>query len=490
MGIEESYQEVSRIDDPSILPFLDFEGWNYFTLVRFHLLLKFKDEKAYFAEKNRNPKITISHSLREKISFWLLKRRVVREIKNQFDKHRNSKIALTSSLRYCTDTKNNKKYNRHIDPFLELMAEMGINSLKFELQSENDFNQDDFFHSFEPFKYSDLFYYYDQTLEKSKWRSFAETAIKEVSDKCNIKFNQEKFVSDFINVQIWRRVYADLFSMLKLEHIGVVCFYEIDKLGLILAANENGIKVFDVQHGKQGKLHHLYYGWKNKAKENYLLPDTFWCWGDSSRDLINSNACFPSFPKAITGGNLWLASEYLVSKNQPNNNLKEIIKQKSEGKKIALFAIQPVLTNFQLDYIEESVSMFPEILFLVRMHPVMQKDKEIFRERLKNYSNVEFDLASDSKLFELLHLSDYCFSCWSTVLLEALSFGVISVVIHENGKRIFVEEINEKYLFFIDNPRYLNEFFSNSVSEHHRKIYFTDLDEIKKHFLEMLNGNN
>ena len=59
-------------------------------------------------------------------------------------------------------------------------------------------------------------------------------------------------------------------------------------MGIIAAARTQGIKVIDIQHGKQGKFNAMYSGWHHiSIKENYIMmPDYFWCWGEPSVNQI------------------------------------------------------------------------------------------------------------------------------------------------------------------------------------------------------------
>lgn len=72
MKIEQVYEEIKRLDNSEFIEKLNYQGINLWPLLRYHILLKFKDEEGYLNSPS-------SHKLNN-ISWWeklKLKRHII-----------------------------------------------------------------------------------------------------------------------------------------------------------------------------------------------------------------------------------------------------------------------------------------------------------------------------------------------------------------------------------------------------------------------------
>ena len=108
--------------------------------------------------------------------------------------------------------------------------------------------------------------------------------------------------------------------------------------GFNYAANNLGIRSYDVQHGLQGYLHPAYF-FKNVPDEGYnILPSIFWVWDNSSYKNIESWSG-NSHHETLLGGNPWIT--YLSAKSISEFHL-------NDSRPVILFTLQPLEPLFAL----------------------------------------------------------------------------------------------------------------------------------------------
>lgn len=245
-------------------------------------------------------------------------------------------------------------------------------------------------------------------------------------------------------------------------------YYNDFSFALIHECRNRGIKTIDVQHGVQGKLHSAYGGWNNVPKHGYnILPDYFWCWSEADAEEINRWSRKIDRHKAIPGGNLFLellkdrSSEIYqkyqayFDKRRANN---EIIKEERLD----------ILVSLQTDMVGDEIlgSLYGAMKetdslynWWVRLHPAManRKNDIIALFEHKGISNLEIELATETSLYVLLQNIDVHITHSSSVVLEAASFAVPSIVVSQYGADLYTQEINKGNCLFLDNTNAIIE---------------------------------
>ncbi|KLO22765.1 CDP-glycerol glycerophosphotransferase family protein [Marinitoga sp. 1155] len=237
---------------------------------------------------------------------------------------------------------------------------------------------------------------------------------------------------------------------------------------LIKVAKEMGIKTAEFQHGVITKSHIAYnYGeevFKNKEYQKYL-PDYLLTYGD----FWNENMRIPV--KKITIGNphFWYNYDKI-------NNFKEEI-----NKKRILIVSQGALTNIYVKIAKElskKISNDYEIIF--KLHPGEVAFEERYKD-LENYDNII--IKKDGDIYELINISDYIVSIYSTTIFEAASLNKpVYVYKHPMSDAYIPEDIgervrdtNELYEKIIENIKSKNEyninyFWNKNWKENYRKF--------------------
>jgi hypothetical protein len=460
MKIEQVYEDIKRLDESEFIESLNYQGINLWPLVRYHLLLKFKDGKIYLES---TPKI-LSNNLT-----WWQKLKLKRHVLSQRKKFElgSSDILFLDELRYNTDTVEGKMFNRHAQPYLELAKDFS-NAKLFTVDEKLQEKTDSI--------YVNPWYF---ILSQSKIEMF-DTKILE---KYNVIINQKSFVQQAVMIIFWKDYFLNLFKNIRPKIIFIPCFYDPIGFGLIEACKKYGIITIDVQHGNQGKFHPIYYGWNYFPNEGYsLMPDCFWVWGEYFKKTLLKGATNEKFPKIIVGGNAWLMREK-ESKFDFNPIPQKYLRPNT---KTILFALQPVETDYTVDFIRKMAKFDPEINIILRFHPIMHKDKLIYERELNKFTNIDFDTGNNFKLFELFRFCQLVASLWSTVVLEGIEFGLTSYLIHPNGRAVFNDDIESGLLFYFDQPNELIKHFQNQptktrgVINTNREIILNSLKEICK----------
>jgi len=147
-----------------------------------------------------------------------------------------------------------------------------------------------------------------------------------------------------------------------------------------------------------------------------------------------------NYHKPILGGHLmirkWL-SEKDTFKNQ-KKKAQKIIRKENNNLLITHQGIE--LPEWFIDAIKGAPSNYK---WFLRLHPLpklsIKKTKDIIK--IEKLDNVDIKNATKMQLMALLERVDIHITLWSSTVLEAKLFRVPSIVIHENGKDLYRDEI-------------------------------------------------
>jgi hypothetical protein len=234
-----------------------------------------------------------------------------------------------------------------------------------------------------------------------------------------------------------------------------VCWYDAEVMAATLAARRLGVTSVDLQHGTQGVGHFAYDGWLKAPLSDFeIVPDKFWSWGEGqAKRLMHENPAFAQQRNAFVGGNLWLNkcrnkdiafsdARFDTLKREINNHMLTILVTLQHG-----YQYNELITT--------AISNSPEEWFwLVRLHPATS-EKEI--SHVKNLLNafstskVEYVVASEAPLLLLIGISNVHITGSSTCALEALGFGLPSIIVNEDGFIAYKKYIDAGVMLFAKN---------------------------------------
>ncbi len=419
--------------------------------IAFQLFNKFNNSNE-IVTKNQIRNTTIkksAHILKSAFSF----------LKAYFDDYKNNAeikkydtIFLTHSISRSFLV-NGKMYNIFSDPFTDILSNLNMKTLVLEYAPHNEYR----IPRYNPSMFIDLQLLFLQIKrhflrKKIDNITYINNDYKRLDEYLQTKvngFNLGEINGIYRNIRYIRAVanfFKKIFSIVN-PHIGIVVnYYGIIGMAFNLACREFGIPSMDVQHGVQGSLHPAYGRWHCVPEKGYaLLPSRFLCWSEKEAAVIEEwSKKVSDWHLPIVLGNLCI--DMFKDKNNPlvkyfGSKIHDIINNNKKELNI-LITLQTGrgLQSIFKDAIESSPKSW---FWWVRMHPAMQADqiKIINDLRNMNVSNYNLEDASALPLYGLLPQMDVHVTEWSTTVIEAAQFGVLSVITHNNGCEYYSEHI-------------------------------------------------
>jgi hypothetical protein len=365
--------------------------------------------------------------------------------------------------------------NRYFDPLLDILEEHNGNGLMLEYDSAFQLER---YKSSRVYDIYELLPIYKRaTKENNEWKGLFElesfeSFIQDIESNFGLASEVTKgiIISKMKLTLAWKALWAKLFSHWRPKIAMLLCYYLPAGYGMILAAREVGVKVVDMQHGGQGRLHTAYW-FKEMPFQLNTLPDFFWLWNQSSNNQI---AIWSSgFYTPILGGNPWgiLSERYLD----------EIFKSE-DNRPIILVSLQlttPLLSGNLISTIQSTSDRYQ---WWLRMHPrTSETEIEVLNDLLTSNEIDQLVNISDATklslptLFQHIHLH---MSMYSGTLIESLEVGVPTLVIDPIGAEMFDEDSRRNDLLFFHDPQECPNGLVKkmtealNVAEHKKKVPF------------------
>jgi hypothetical protein len=231
----------------------------------------------------------------------------------------------------------------------------------------------------------------------------------------------------------------------------VTCYYSTESMALILACHQMGIPSIDIQHGLQGDLHIAYGRWNRLPEKGYgLLPTIFWCWSELEASTIKRwSRDSAGVHQPVVGGNLflqrWVAGEDAIVKAY--DKIINELKKDSLDKIHILYTLNGCTKNelqSMAGIIKGLNNSGLRSCFWVRLHPVTIDQEPQVRKILSEngINNFELDNATGLPLYAVLRHMDIHITECSSVVIEAESFQVPSILVCKNGAEIFAAQLS------------------------------------------------
>ena len=263
------------------------------------------------------------------------------------------------------------------------------------------------------------------------------------------------FVSEELDAEVsWREVWRDLclveaFSQRYGEWLATAspksllldCWYVPECLGAALAAHRLGIPVIDLQHGIQGHAHPAYAGWSRPPQGGYeTFPDRFWVWGDwDAQSLLKNNPGTLRDRDVRVVGNPWIADwstlvprrggEEAAEATPPPGTARTVLVTLQKGVPFREHLVD-LVRNAPLDW-----------HWWIRLHRNMRERAPILEQELQGATGrpVEVERATALPLYALLRNASWHVTAFSTCALEAMAFGVPTLLTDASGAHAYDE---------------------------------------------------
>lgn len=279
--------------------------------------------------------------------------------------------------------------------------------------------------------YFDFIYKIKNKFTKQNFTEIEKNIIRDIEknifDKFEIELNIESFIEQKISdFKYQYDKFDNLFKIKKTKKVYLVCSY--GKEGMIHAAQSNGIRVIEFQHGVMGK-YQLGYSFPNNIKVSYF-PNKLLMFGEFWSDNTD-------LPKKQIGIE-YIGFEYLISKL---NKYKDIEKEKQ-----VLIISQPGNVD---DLIPASIILAknnPEYKFVYRLHPKevnnWRNNYHKLLDATEKLENFEVDLCKLDLYMQILK-SEFVVGINSAAIFEAITLGSKLILVNSSG----IEYMN----YFIKN---------------------------------------
>ena len=388
------------------------------------------------------------------------------------------------SLNNFYDSVNNKLYDRFLDPYIELIS----NDYKWikvipvsSKPKENIFYNYSSVDSsiFKEFTYSKYFFYNSYRIKKK---------IRLIENELSVKINSEHFRRKFIEIMAFYKLFSIIFKICKPKISFFISYYSAESFGLILAAKKYNIKTAEIQHGKNGKYNHMLSHLSNFPMNGFkLLPDYFLTWGDFFSKEINKY--YPDkFIKhqPISIGNLWISRFKELKYDQK----KTISIFKDNSKNIILFSLQSIHKDDVIpNWLSNYVKKHNDYNWLFRLHPT-QHYNDVNWKGCDNLNYVNIQEASEIPLYNLLKITKINITLWSSVAIEALNLGIKTIIIHQEGKRIYEDQLYDGDFEYCDNESIFDNCLKSNLELKFSPIECiqTDRHKIEESFFKFINS--
>lgn len=228
----------------------------------------------------------------------------------------------------------------------------------------------------------------------------------------------------------------------NLKEIYLTSWYFPDMMGICAAASTLGIETIDVQHGKQGKYQAMYSGWNKIPDEGYdLMPDVFWCWGQTSCNHILTSSPSRRTHLPFVGGYPWI--DYYKKHLMPDSC------KPSGERPVVLVTLQPPqglnterIPNFIVDFLLSADAK--DVYFIFRLHPNDKTGARYCRKRLDQVSAEIYSIDRGSRnLYDVFCLASYHITAYSSCCYEAKVFNIPTLLYGSESQEIYRDEIRD-----------------------------------------------
>ncbi len=465
MSLQSHIEFLNQMEDEYDVWSWQFEGIHYWPLLRIHLWSKMVAEfSAKPAQKNIRPASKAkAGDLKPKKSIvqtppaLLTANQLRKRVFSSFPKRQSSDILLLSRHIDAIDCVEGEYHDRLVDPIWRLAKKTGLSVKKIQVivtaaQLTNK-----------------KLAVPSAVIEPDSFGLVKETidALPELTGL--VKKAQDIGIDFALNDGVFRsllrrtltrsivfEVLLDVYQP-KLVMLGV--FYDPFFMAAVLACRRRGIKIADIQHGKQGIYHGAFNSWHHiPAGGSQLLPDYFWAWGEQTAKRIEIGmAAQADHHRPYIAGNVWLG-EWKNKQHHLSDHAKDFFAAQAHFEKRILVSLQPIKEPLPETLLKAMEISPKKWVWWFRLHPKQRSNIDFFKKRImETGASFEMEEPCDLPLYPLILKADYHLTGWSTVAFEAEALGCKTALFHPLGYSILAPEITEQRFLYAKNGEELIE---------------------------------
>jgi hypothetical protein len=232
-------------------------------------------------------------------------------------------------------------------------------------------------------------------------------------------------------------------------------------LAMIIAGSVNHVKTIGIQHGLLWKNNSDYSHTEFRTSENNFgmpLPDMTLVFGEFTKEILIESK-YPENKFLVFGNPEFFQIDKIIENfNHDKTRLKFKI---PKNKKILLFTTGKSQSFYKdlggkLNYDEQVLEKLlieynnnDSFFIVVKPHP--DENIEVYKKIIKKYNSNNFKIIQDD-LFQLVLISDVVISIFSTVLMDSISLGKMTIRVKFPGSTVPIPYDDYNVLFSSDLP--------------------------------------
>jgi tetratricopeptide (TPR) repeat protein len=292
-----------------------------------------------------------------------------------------------------------------------------------------------------------------------------------IQDITGFSVDEEYILISMQSLSLWQKYFIEILRIISPKIAFLVCFEYKTAMAFISACRKLGILTVDIQHGVNANYHPLYTHWTKIPSKGYsLVPNFFWCWGNTTKNSINNwNLTGSKYHEAIVGGNQRY-HHFLNSDNDKttlNTGINQFYESINKSDKVILYALQGTV-EFSDIVLEAMIHSPKKWLWLIRMHPShidKNKKQELNNHLAKLKINFDIDYSTSISLFSLLKRSHHHITAYSATCYDAIAFRVPTTFVDPSGKELFGQDIDAGIFSYATNWKELmNTIINNTMN--------------------------
>lgn len=417
------------------------------------------------------------------------KKYILYKLRHSMLNRKECDVLLFSSIYYRRVKVGKFHYNPFTDPIIEFLDSQNVSNVLFEFSD----NHDGFDKNYLKKTFTNQSSIIIPQIKSMFCRNLSLIEIRKISESVK-KLNKllKKYEVE-INIGViskrlslffyLKQTFKNKLVKLSPKLIFLVCYYNYDGFALIAAANDIGIKTYDIQHGYLGKYHKAY-GILDKNKPiNSLKPTGYIVQSNKDKKALLEYQNVKNEDIIVTGR---IFDRFLKDKIKGTNIDERLdsLKKRSSNTIVLITLQYGIGLDEKLKYILTNANE-KKINWWIRMHPNMkefEKEKVFLFLSNSNINNVDIEEPSNLPLELLFPLIDLQITHFSSTALDGLKYGVKTFLINPVVKEYFRQSIKENLL--LDYVEDLNKL----IDQLEHEINNVDIDKISINDKEDVNN--
>ena len=320
-----------------------------------------------------------------------------------------------------------------------------------------------------------------ENIDLPEYDSFLEQFSKQYPGEGDTLLSVQELRKQVLFMNRLSRAYAALLRKSGVRFVIAGCGYGLDTMSLFMACRDSGVKCMEVQHGlAAGAGHRWYTSWRKMPKDSQryeMLPDCYWVWSESDAQVMNR----------------WCQGIHTVIPGcKPiscvMDRMEALTKQKpfpiDNHKKNVLLSLQPIpYPRWIKSVIEETCQ---QVNWIIRKHPRFEENQAAFLQSLGSLPNVYVEGMETILLEKILAKTSVHITSHSTVCVDALDFGVPSIIFGGEYADLFQKQIEEKQIFVGTHEQAMLDLLWQLTKQDHQVSGIQSRGDRAKKLLEQL----